>query len=63
MLGSATAASYEAALPVVLRDPDVDAVIVIFVPPVAVSPADVAAAIARAADAPDRPTSRCWRWS
>ncbi len=55
MLGSATAASYEAALPVVLGDPDVDAVIVIFVPPVAVEPADVAAAIARVADAPDRP--------
>ena len=32
MLGSATAASYEAALPRLLRDPRVDAVIVLFVP-------------------------------
>ena len=33
MLGSATAASYEAVLPVVLADPAVDSVIVLFVPP------------------------------
>ena len=34
MLGSATAGSYEAALPVVLGDPGIDAVIVLFVPAV-----------------------------
>ena len=34
LLGSATAATYEAALPPVLSDPSVDAVIVLFVPPV-----------------------------
>jgi acetate---CoA ligase (ADP-forming) len=47
MLGSATAASYATALPVVLSDPRVDAVIVVFVPPVVATAADVAQAIAR----------------
>ena len=48
MLGSATAASYEAALPVVLEDPGVDAVIVLFVPAVSATAEEVAATIARA---------------
>ena len=47
MLGSATAASYEAALPLVLEDPAVDAVIVLFVPAVSATAAEVAAAIVR----------------
>ena len=45
MLGSATAATYESVLPHVLADPDVDAVIVLFVPPVVASAEDVAEAV------------------
>jgi acetyl coenzyme A synthetase (ADP forming)-like protein len=55
LLGSATAATYEAALPAVLADPGVDAAIVLFVPPVVATTADVAAAIARAAAGSDKP--------
>lgn len=56
VLGSAHAASYEAALPLVHADPSVDAVIVLFVPPVAVDEAAVGAAItASAASAPEKP--------
>jgi acetate---CoA ligase (ADP-forming) len=47
MLGSATAATYEAALPVVLADSGVDAVIVLFVPPVVADAREIAGAIAR----------------
>jgi len=47
MLGSATAATYEAALPLVLADPAVDAVIALFVPAATVATAQVSAAIAR----------------
>ena len=45
MLGSATADSYREALPVLVADPNVDAVIVLFAPPVIADPEDVAAAI------------------
>jgi acyl-CoA synthetase (NDP forming) len=45
MLGSATAQSYADTLPVVLADPRVDAVIVLFVPPVTATSDDVAASI------------------
>jgi len=57
MLGSASAASYEKALPLILEDPGVDALIVLFVPPVAVTADDVGAAIAAAAAGgpPDKP--------
>jgi acyl-CoA synthetase (NDP forming) len=55
LLGSATAATYEAALPIVLADPGVDAVIVLFVPPVVATTADVSAAIARATATADKP--------
>jgi acetyl coenzyme A synthetase (ADP forming)-like protein len=48
MLGSATAASYEAALPTVLEDPGVDAVIVLFVPAVSATADEVAATVVRA---------------
>ncbi len=48
MLGSATAASYEAVLPLVLSDPAVDAVIVLFVPAVSATADEVAVALARA---------------
>jgi len=53
LLGSATAASYEAAIPVVLEDPNVDSVIVLFVPPVAVDEAAVGASITAAAGTAD----------
>ena len=53
LLGSATASVYEAALPPVLSDPNVDAVIVLFVPPVVAGAAEVAGAIRRAVDAVD----------
>ncbi len=49
MLGGATAAGYEQALPLILEDPGVDALIALFVPTVAVSAHDVGAAIAAAA--------------
>ncbi len=45
MIASATAADYERALEVVLDDPEVDAVIAIFVRPLATRAADVVAAI------------------
>jgi acetyl coenzyme A synthetase (ADP forming)-like protein len=48
MLGSASAELYERALPLLLADPAVDAVIVIFVPAARVTAADVAAATTRA---------------
>ena len=50
LLGSATGATYEAVLPAVLADPHVDAVIVLFVPPVVAGAEEVAAAITRAVD-------------
>src|SRR5262249_23849048 len=48
MLGSATAETYERVLPLVLADPGVDAVIVLFVPPVVAGAEEVSAAITRA---------------
>ncbi len=50
MLGSATAATYESVLPHVLADPEVDAVIVLFVPPVVASAEDVAEAVVAAVE-------------
>jgi len=50
LLGSATAATYEAALPLVLNDSGIDSAIVLFVPPVVARAEDVAAAITRAAE-------------
>jgi len=58
LLGSASAASYEAALPHLLRDRGIDAVIALFVPPVVAGADEVAAAIRRAVEAEtpvDRP--------
>jgi acetate---CoA ligase (ADP-forming) len=49
MLGSATAATYAAALPHLLADPHVSAVIVLFVPAVSATADEVAAAIERTA--------------
>ncbi len=48
MLGSATAASYATALPALLADPAVDAVIVLFVPAVSATAAEVGEAVAHA---------------
>ena len=48
MLGSATAASYEAAMPLLLEDPNVDALVVLFVPPATAGAEDVATGIAHA---------------
>ena len=48
MLGSATPETFEAALPPLLRDPAVDAVIVLFVPPVVADAEGVAEAVVRA---------------
>jgi acetyl coenzyme A synthetase (ADP forming)-like protein len=50
LLGSATEATYEAAIGPVLRDPNVDALVVIFVPPVVARADEVAAAIRRAVE-------------
>ena len=58
MLGSATAAIYESVLPHVLGDPNVDAVIVLFVPPVVAAAEDVAESVVDAVDtakAADKP--------
>src|SRR6266540_763384 len=49
MLGSATEQTYAAALPHLLADPGIDAVIVLFVPPVVAEAGDVAEAVVRAA--------------
>src|SRR5262249_1611824 len=51
LLGSATAATYEAAVGPVLADPNVDALVAIFVPPVVAGADAVAAAIRRAVEA------------
>jgi acetyl coenzyme A synthetase (ADP forming)-like protein len=57
LLGSATAATYEAVLPPILADPRVDALIVLFVPPVIAGAEEVTSAITRtvAAVAPEKP--------
>jgi acyl-CoA synthetase (NDP forming) len=48
MLGSAVGATFEEAIPLVLADPGIDAVIVLFVPPVVAGAEEVAEAVARA---------------
>ncbi len=53
MLGGATAATYEAAVPLLLADPHVDAAIVLFVPAVSATAEEVAEAVDRAAAASD----------
>jgi acetate---CoA ligase (ADP-forming) len=51
MLGSATGATYERAIPTLLADPRLDALIVLFVPPVVAGAPEVAASIRRAVEA------------
>ncbi len=61
LVASATATTYERALRTVLRDDHVDAVIVIFVPPLVTQPDDVARAIrAAAGDAGPKPIVACF---
>jgi acyl-CoA synthetase (NDP forming) len=55
LLGSATAPTYEAVLPLVLADSAVDSVIVLFVPPVVATANEVAAAVSRAATGATKP--------
>ncbi len=54
LLGSATGPTYEAVIPHVLADPNIDALIVIFVPPVVAGADEVAAAIRRAVEPLER---------
>jgi acetyl coenzyme A synthetase (ADP forming)-like protein len=51
MLGSATGATYERAIPALLADPRLDALIVLFVPPIVAGAPEVAASIRRAVEA------------
>ena len=55
MLGSATEQTFEQALPHVLADPGIDAVIVLFVPPVVAGADAVAEAVVRAVEATGGP--------
>ncbi len=55
MLGGATAATYAEALPVLLADPQVDAVVVLFVPTVTATAEQVAEALERSARAAPEP--------
>ena len=57
MLGSAVGTTYEAAIPPVLADPGIDALIVLFVPPVVAAAGEVAEAVVRGVRAavPDKP--------
>ncbi len=51
MIASAAPESYERAVRLVMNDPNVDAVLAIYVPPIVTTPLDVARAIVRGADA------------
>jgi acyl-CoA synthetase (NDP forming) len=55
LLGSANAGSYERALPLILADPNIDAVIALFVPPVVEDPRAVEELLARYAKASPKP--------
>ncbi|MFL5925937.1 MAG: GNAT family N-acetyltransferase [Gaiellaceae bacterium] len=55
LLGSANAATYEAVLAPLLADPNVDAVIALFVPPVVEGPAAIEAVLQRAGAAAAKP--------
>jgi acetyl coenzyme A synthetase (ADP forming)-like protein len=61
MIASASAVSYERALRLLLADPGVDSVIVLFVPPIITDALDVANAICRASrDAANKPILSCF---
>jgi acetyl coenzyme A synthetase (ADP forming)-like protein len=59
MLASATADDYERALRILLADPSVDSVIVLFVPPLVTEAAQVADAIQRAIHGASKPVLAC----
>ncbi len=59
MIASASAQSYARALRLLLDDPEVDAVLLIFVTPIVTDPQDVAAAILAAAEGSDKPLATC----
>jgi acetyl coenzyme A synthetase (ADP forming)-like protein len=61
MLGSAVGTTYAQALPILLADPGVDSLIVLFVPPVVAGAGEVAGAIAEAVEgaATDKPVLAC----
>lgn len=60
MIASATPASYERALKLLLADEAIDSVIVLFVPPIVTEAADVAAAIRRAGAGTKKPIVTCF---
>lgn len=60
LVASASAETFERSLEVVLADPEVDAVLVIFVPPLVTKADDVAHAIARASRTTERPVLACF---
>jgi len=60
MIASATPAAYERALACILADPKVDAVLVLFVPPVGTDAAEVAAAIQRGGAGATKPVLTCF---
>ncbi|MGH2391056.1 MAG: acetate--CoA ligase family protein, partial [Chloroflexota bacterium] len=61
MLASGSAQSYGQALQYLLADPSVDAVIVLFIPPLVTRAADVAASLVAACDpAPSKPVLACF---
>jgi acetyl coenzyme A synthetase (ADP forming)-like protein len=61
LVASATAEQYERALDVVLADTAIDALLVLFVPPLVTNADDVAGAIARAVErTPDKPVLACF---
>ena len=55
LLGSATAETYASALPPIVADDEVDAVIVLFVPAAEVAAADVAASVANVRAGAEKP--------
>jgi acetyl coenzyme A synthetase (ADP forming)-like protein len=60
MIASASPASFERALSLLLADGEVDSVIVLFVPPIVTQAADVAAAIRRAGAGAKKPVVTCF---
>ncbi len=60
MIASATADHFAQAVPALLRDPGVDSLLVLFVPPLMIETADVAREVRRAAARADKPVATCY---
>jgi len=60
MIASATSESFERALPLIMKDDAVDAVLVLFVPPIITEAADVANAIRHGSAGFDKPVLTCF---